>query len=75
MLGIQPDAMCGEVVIRPILPAKWQEASIEHVRVLDGEISVRIVRTGEGTKTQVTGTPGLQVRIIENNNESVLRLE
>lgn len=75
MLGIQPDAMRGEVVIRPILPAKWQEASIEHVRVLDGAISVRIVRTGEGTKTQVTGTPGLQVRIIENNNESVLRLE
>ncbi|MBR5225620.1 MAG: glycogen debranching protein, partial [Clostridia bacterium] len=75
MLGIQPDAMRGEVVIRPILPAKWQEASIEHVCVLDGEISVRIVRTGEGTKTQVTGTPGLQVRIIENNNESVLRLE
>jgi len=74
MLGIQPDAICGEVVIRPCLPERWKDVFLKNVRVLGGEISVRIVREGERTHTQVTGTPGLRVRIIQDDSESVLLL-
>ena len=75
MLGIQPDAVRGEVLIRPSLPEKWMDVTIKNVRVLDGEISVHIVREGGKMRTEVSGTPGLCVRVIENNSESVLLLK
>jgi len=75
MLGIQPDAKTGEIVIRPCLPERWKRACIDRVRVLDGEISVHIVREGERMRVEVTGTPGLRVRIIEKDSESVVLLK
>ena len=71
MLGIQPDAAKGEVVIRPCLPAKWKDVTLSHVRVLDGEIDVHCEREGGHTRVCVSGTPGLRVRIITEENESV----
>ena len=74
MLGIQPDAAAGEVVIRPSLPAAWKDVTLSGVRVLDGEITVHYVREGEKTRVSVTGTPGLLVRIVTEENESALLL-
>ncbi|MBR5288498.1 MAG: glycogen debranching protein [Clostridia bacterium] len=74
MLGIQPDAAKGEVVIRPCLPQRWRDVTLSRVRVLDGEITVHIRREGEKTCVNVSGTPGLRVRIIYEENESVQTL-
>ena len=75
MLGIQPDAARGEVLIRPCPPEKWTDVSMNNVRVLDGEISVHTIREGGKMRTEVSGTPGLCVRVIQNDSESVLLLK
>lgn len=40
--GIWPDPVKNEIHVHPNLPEKWEHASLEHVRVLDGEISVYV---------------------------------
>ena len=40
--GIQPDPDKNIIYISPNLPSKWRSGKLEHVRVLDGEISVAI---------------------------------
>ena len=37
-----PDPVKNEIHVHPNLPEKWEHASLEHVRVLDGEISVYV---------------------------------
>ena len=76
MFGIQPNAMTGEVLLRPCLPSAWPQAAIERVRVLDGEISVRCRREEGALRVELSGTPGLAVRIDKNdgNDPELLRL-
>lgn len=38
--GIEPKASEGRIYIKPSLPSKWSEASLENVRVLDGTVTV-----------------------------------
>jgi hypothetical protein len=43
--GIQPDASKKEIHIRPRMPKKWNNASLEEVQVADNRISVHYHRT------------------------------
>jgi len=72
MLGIQPNAMSGEIELRPCLPSRWRNAVIERVRVLDGEIGVRCEKKGGALRLEISGTPGLRVRVYQKDGESVL---
>lgn len=38
--GIMPQAMENKIYFNPSMPKRWEKASLEQVRVLDGEISV-----------------------------------
>ncbi len=40
--GICPDPDNNRIYISPKLPSKWENAKLEHIRVLDGEISISI---------------------------------
>ena len=45
--GIQPDAANKQIRIRPRMPEKWNEASLENVLVVDNNISVYYKKSGE----------------------------
>lgn len=61
--GIQPKASQDKIVLNPCLPESWTDASLEHVRVFDGEISMTCKKTASGTKIQVINTTGKPVEI------------
>ena len=54
--GIQPDAANKTIVIRPLMPDKWEEASLENVAIGDNEISVVYSNKGGELNIQVTQT-------------------
>lgn len=57
--GIQPDAAQKEIRIHPRMPEKWDEASLENVRVAENEISVYYHRTATELHIKVEQTsPG-----------------
>ena len=64
--GIQPDAAEGKIRIAPMLPKAFEPAegkscSLERVRVLDGEISVRIRRENGRSVCEVENQTSAQV--------------
>lgn len=63
MFGIQPDAAAGEVRLTPCLPEEWPCAGLDHVRALDGEISLDYARTEGGYRLTVRASAGLRVRL------------
>lgn len=75
MFGICPNAAAGEVILTPCMPEAWPKASIEHVRVLDGEISVHYVREENGYRLNVQSSKGLKVRLKLHKGETAENLE
>lgn len=61
MFGIQPNGQ--EVCLTPAMPAAWSKASLQSVRVLDGEISVDYVREANTYRLTVRASKGLRVRL------------
>ena len=51
--GIQPNAAKKEVVIKPLMPSHWQEASLERVKIGSNFIAVFYTVTDEGLKIKV----------------------
>lgn len=67
--GIQPDASLKKITINPMLPKAFEpeegrRCSLEKVRVLDGEISVRILKE-----------KGRYICEVENNTSAEVRIE
>ncbi|MEN8789530.1 MAG: glycogen debranching protein [Flavobacteriaceae bacterium] len=52
--GIQPHAAEKLVIVDPLMPAAWNEASLEKVKVADNEISVYYSSSGESTRIKAT---------------------
>ena len=76
--GIQPDAARKEIRIRPRMPLKWNEASLEKVQVADNTISVRYLNTETEVHVKVEqSSPGWKLIVepphIENSQMQVLQ--
>ncbi|MEM8508168.1 MAG: glycogen debranching protein [Bacteroidota bacterium] len=54
--GIHPDAANKTVVIRPQMPDKWDEASLESVGIGDNKISVFYSKKGDDLNIRITQT-------------------
>ena len=54
--GIQPDAAGNRLLVAPAMPERWGCASLEHVPVLDGEISVALEPEDGGRRCSVSST-------------------
>lgn len=52
--GIRPYASEKRITIKPLMPSKWEFASLEKVKVGDNEISVSYERTTQGYSLHVT---------------------
>ncbi|MDT0622452.1 glycogen debranching protein [Croceitalea vernalis] len=63
--GIQPNAAEKEIVIRPQMPDKWNEASLENIKIGDNEISVYY--------ELIEGKPSVNVK--QTNTEWTIKLE
>ena len=59
--GIQPSASLDQVILKPCLPSKWNQASMEHVKVFGGEMSMEAQLCDQGMKIKVTNTSGKPV--------------
>lgn len=66
--GIQPSASADMIVLKPCLPTKWSEGAMAHVRVFDGELSVRYtVENGRLTMT-VNNDTGKGVKVCHDGD-------
>lgn len=54
--GIQPDAAHKKVIIRPSIPKKWDKASLEHVKVVNNEVSVFYSSDAHGITIRIEQT-------------------
>ncbi len=54
--GIEPDAANKTITIRPQMPDKWEEASLENVAIGDNLISIFYSKKGDDLDVQVTQT-------------------
>ncbi|WP_143962809.1 alpha-L-rhamnosidase-related protein [Litoribacter populi] len=52
--GIKPQAGKKKVVISPLMPGDWEEASIENVMIGDNDISLAFTRTEKGIELELT---------------------
>jgi hypothetical protein len=59
--GIQPEAGENRLLIRPAMPRSWPEASLERVRVLDGELGVHYRREGQKERYRIVFTGKIPV--------------
>ena len=63
--GIQPDAANKKVVIKPLMPSEWDQASIENVAIADNEISVYYDKTIEALNLKVTqANPDWKIEVV-----------
>ena len=54
--GFTPNTAQKEVLISPQMPDAWDQASLEHIKVGDNEVSVYYTKTKEGTTIKVVQT-------------------
>jgi hypothetical protein len=54
--GVQPRAARRQLRIAPAMPRSWPRAALENLRVLDGELSIRFRREGEGNHYDISYT-------------------
>lgn len=62
--GIQPSAFERKIVLKPSLPSCWNNVSVEHVEVLDGEIDVRLRRTDSGIEIHVDNKTSYPIELL-----------
>ena len=63
--GIYPNAAEKEIIIRPMMPTEWHEASLEHVQVAENEISLFYKRTADDLWMSVVQTkPGWTLKVV-----------
>lgn len=51
--GIQPMASEGRIILAPCMPDKWEQVSLENVKVLDGTLSIWFERKEKHAKIKV----------------------
>ncbi|MDR2482987.1 MAG: hypothetical protein LBD08_05075 [Treponema sp.] len=54
--GIQPNAAENQLIIRPDMPRSWPRASLERVRVLDGELSIQYAQDKDENRYHIVFT-------------------
>ncbi len=64
MLGLQVDALKGELSFAPHLPARWNSATIRHVRVGASSVDLAIRRNGPLLSLNVTNAGSSPVQVI-----------
>ena len=62
--GICPQAGDEKIVLSPCLPSSWRDASLEHVKVLDGEMSLICHQTDRGLEIQVKNTSQRVIEVV-----------
>jgi len=63
ILGIDPNIPAGELSVVPQIPDGWPGASIENLRVGDGDVAVNVRRHGHRFVTEVEAPQGLSLTI------------
>lgn len=66
--GIAPSASEDMIVLKPCLPKKWNNVSIEHVKVLNGEMSIYCDAYADGMKVRVHNHTGKPIEIDYEGN-------
>jgi hypothetical protein len=72
--GIRPSASTEMILINPCMPAAWPHASLEKVRVLDGELSILYRRENHGSHYHITFTGKTPVFFEYRETEKIQRI-
>jgi glycogen debranching enzyme len=72
--GIRPSAAENLVVIDPLMPRQWSEASLEKVKIADNEVSVYYTKTEKGYRIKAQQTEEnwtIEIRVPATSESSV----
>jgi glycogen debranching enzyme len=70
--GIKPNAAKKEVIISPLMPDKWNEASLENVRIVDDKISIFYKKKNDIVSLKILhNNPEWKMIVEPLNNEKI----
>ncbi len=76
--GIQPHAADKLVVVDPLMPETWNEASLEKVKIADNEVSVYYSNSTESSRIKATQSQTdwtLEIRLPKSDNSTIRVIE
>jgi glycogen debranching enzyme len=70
--GITPSAKDGYIAFYPNMPAAWEKASLQSVRVVEGKISIEYSRDGKSERYYIVNETGLDLKILPQSGRDIL---